>query len=87
MVNDDQANGTHIVDEKKEVNISCFFSNGNPPVNISMLDDNGNTLSSSSDREGYLVLSREFRCHDVWPNPLSSPWFGTEQIHVHSCEM
>ncbi|PVD27292.1 hypothetical protein C0Q70_12447 [Pomacea canaliculata] len=67
MVNDDQANRTHTVDEKQEVNISCFFSNGNPPSNISMLDDNGNTLSSSSDREGYLVLSREFRCHDVWP--------------------
>lgn len=66
-VNEEEASGVHIVGEEQKVNISCNFTNGNPPVNISMLDDSGNILGSSSHKEGRLVLSLEFHCHDPWP--------------------
>ncbi|XP_025100801.1 uncharacterized protein LOC112568023 [Pomacea canaliculata] len=67
IVNEKEADHANIVDEGQTVNISCCFTNGNPPVNISMLDDSDNILGSSSHREGCLVISLEFHCHDPWP--------------------
>ncbi|XP_025102104.1 uncharacterized protein LOC112568822 [Pomacea canaliculata] len=67
-VNDQDVNSTHIVDENQEVTVSCSFVNGNPPVNIRMVDERGNILSSTKYKEGPLVLSLGvFHCHNVWP--------------------
>ncbi|XP_025102757.1 uncharacterized protein LOC112569239 [Pomacea canaliculata] len=67
-LNGQEANGTHIVDENEDVNISCFFINGNPPVSIRMVDGTGHTLSSVRHGQGPLTLSLGVvHCHNVWP--------------------
>lgn len=68
FLNEKEANGTHLVDENEDVNISCFFINGNPPVSIRMVDGTGHTLSSMRHGQGPLTLSLGVvHCHNVWP--------------------
>lgn len=67
-VNGEAVNGTHLADENQEVNISCFFTNGNPLVSIRILDNTGHTLSSTKHGDGPLALSLGvYQCQDVWP--------------------
>ncbi|XP_025099926.1 uncharacterized protein LOC112567452 [Pomacea canaliculata] len=64
-LNGRDVNGTEYVAENQESSISCSFINGNPAVSIRLVDGKGSTLSSTRQKEGPLVLSRDFNCNDV----------------------
>lgn len=68
QVNGQEVNQTRIIDEKQEVSVSCFFTNGNPLVSVRLMDDTGRAQSSKTHGQGPLTLSLgQFRCQDVWP--------------------
>ncbi|XP_025099931.1 uncharacterized protein LOC112567456 [Pomacea canaliculata] len=68
QVNGQEVNQTRVIDEKQEVIVSCFFTNGNPLVSVRLMDDTGRAQSSTTHGQGPLTLSLgQFRCQDVWP--------------------
>ncbi|XP_025103326.1 uncharacterized protein LOC112569668 isoform X2 [Pomacea canaliculata] len=60
-----EANNDYVVDKGKEVNVSCFFKQGNPPAFFYLLDKHGTELKSS--QEGILSHSLTAQCEDDWP--------------------
>ncbi|XP_025099900.1 uncharacterized protein LOC112567430 [Pomacea canaliculata] len=63
-----EANNDYVVDKGKEVNVSCFFKQGNPPAIFrlfTLLDKNKTELKSS--HEGSLSYSLTAQCEDDWP--------------------
>ncbi|XP_025100584.1 uncharacterized protein LOC112567915 [Pomacea canaliculata] len=67
-VDGQEVNETYLVEDNQKVNISCSFTNGNPPVSVRLMDDIGSALNSSKHKEGPLTLIiGMFRCSEVWP--------------------
>ncbi|XP_025103321.1 uncharacterized protein LOC112569665 [Pomacea canaliculata] len=60
-----EANNEYVVDKGKEVNVSCFYKQGNPPAIIRLVDKHGTELKSS--HEGSLSYSLTAQCEDDWP--------------------
>lgn len=66
-MNGEEINDTHLLDEKREVNVSCLFTRGSPPVNVCLVSDSGQEQSICRE-EGPIALSLGvYKCDDMWP--------------------
>ncbi|XP_025100814.1 uncharacterized protein LOC112568032 isoform X2 [Pomacea canaliculata] len=66
-VNGEEINDTHLLDENREVNVSCLFTRGSPPLNVCLVSDTGQEQSICRE-EGPLTLSLGvYKCDDMWP--------------------
>lgn len=63
-VDGQEVSNVHLINEQQEVNVSCFFVNGNPPVTFRLLDKTSKELATD---KGSLHLSLSVKCEDDWP--------------------
>lgn len=66
IVNGNEVNGDYIINERKEISISCFVDKGNPQVSFQLLDKYGSELKSDING-GHLNYLLTARCEDDWP--------------------
>ncbi|XP_025101377.1 uncharacterized protein LOC112568334 [Pomacea canaliculata] len=77
LVNGEESNRTHLVDQNTVVNISCFFTSGNPPVSIRMVNDSGHVVTVKHEQGPLMMSLGVVHCHDVWPTIRCEAW-GSE---------
>lgn len=66
IVDGNEVNGDLVINEKKEMSISCFADKGNPQVSFHLLDKYGSELKSDING-GHLNYLLTARCEDDWP--------------------
>ncbi|XP_025103197.1 uncharacterized protein LOC112569589 [Pomacea canaliculata] len=65
-IDKNEVNGNYLINEGKEVNISCSFDKGNPQTVFFLLDKTGKEINVSRSEE-QLIHSVTVRCQDDWP--------------------
>lgn len=65
VVNENEANSSHIINEGR-IQVICSFDKGNPPSNFLLLDGHRKEMKAYKVEE-YLNYSFNVRCKDDWP--------------------
>lgn len=61
--------GNHVIKERHNISISCFFDKGNPPAVFRLLDKKRRVLQAESS-EGGLTHSLSAQCERDWPSVM-----------------
>ncbi|XP_025101316.1 uncharacterized protein LOC112568295 isoform X1 [Pomacea canaliculata] len=59
-------NGSVIINESQEVNISCSYDKGNPPANFRLIDEHATEIKAYVE-EQHLIYLLKLQCEQDWP--------------------
>lgn len=65
-VNGRPVNGSIVINESQEVNISCSYDKGNPPASFRLIDEHATEIKAYGE-EQHLIYLVKLQCEQDWP--------------------